>query len=813
MGIFLQDVRYGIRMLAKSPGFTTVAVLTLALGIGGNATVFSWIRSVLLNPLPGIADAGRLVAAETVMPSGEYHTSSYPDYKDYRDRNRSFSGLIGFELAGVDMSLRNDAPSERVWGIIATENYFDVLGVHAAMGRTFHAEPNQALNSDPYIVLGHGFWARRFGSDPNVVGRTVHINGHPFTVIGVMPRNFYGSIVGINAEYFVPMMMQPQVLPWEDIEERYPTFVHIMGRLKPGVTIAQAQAEMSTLAADFQKENPNSEKNVGISVAPLWAAHYGVQDFLRSVLGFLMIVAVLVVLIACVNVANLLLARATSREREIAIRAALGAGRNRLIRQLLAESFLLALAGGTGGIFLALWGTNLLAFFLPPAHLPVGLPLGVDATVLAFTLILSLFTGIVFGLAPAWSGSRANLNQSLKEGGRSSGAGAGSHRLRDLLVMSEMVLATVLLVGAGLLLRSLRNEETAGPGFNSNHVALAAFDLRTKGYSSDQAASYYDRLLERIRAVPGVQSASLERYVPLWFTGRSYSTTRVENYTPGPGEDMGIDLNVVGPDYFRVMQIPLVSGRDFSQQDRPGAPKVVIVNQTMANCFWPGKDATGHRVHIYGDWRTVVAVARDIKYHRMNEPPQPFIYLPELQVEGTDANILVRSQLPTATVVGAVRAAALSLDSKVQPVETDDLDGLLHVSLFANRIAATIAAVLGTLGMFLAALGIYGVLSYSVSQRFREIGIRIALGAQRNHVLGLVVAQGLRLAVFGTAVGIVAALMVTRGMSILLFGVSATDPITFAGVALLVTAVAVLAAYLPARRATRVDPMVALRHE
>jgi macrolide transport system ATP-binding/permease protein len=813
MGVFLQDLRYGFRMLARSRGFTAVAVLTLALGIGGNATVFSWMRSVLLNPLPGIADADRLVAAETVLPSGEYHTSSYPDYRDYRDRNHVFSGLFGFEIAGVDMSLRNDAPSERVWGIIATENYFDVLGVQAAMGRTFHAEPNQALNSDPYIVLGHGFWARRFGSDPHVVGRTVHLNGHPFTVIGVMPRNFYGSIVGINAEYFVPMMMQPQVLPWEDIEERYPTFVHIMGRLKPGVTIAQAQAEMSTLAFDFQKEFPNSEKNVGISVTPVWAAHYGVQDFLRSVLGFLMIVAVFVVLIACVNVANLLLARATSREREIAIRAAMGASRTRLIRQLLAESFLLALAGGVGGVFLALWGTNLLTFFLPPVHLPVGLPLGVDGPVLAFTLILSLSTGIIFGLAPAWRGSRADLNQSLKEGSRSSGAGAGSHRLRDFLVVSEMVLATVLLVGAGLLLRSLRNAETAGPGFNSNHVALAAFDLRTKGYSGEQAASYYDRLLERIRAVPGVQSASLERYVPLWFTGRSYSTTRVENYTPEPGEDMGIDLNVVGADYFRVVQIPLVSGRDFSEQDRPGAPKVVVVNQTMANRFWTGQDATGHRVHIHADWRTVVGVVRDIKYHRMNEPSQSFIYLPELQAEETDANILVRSQLPTAAVISAVRATALSLDAKVQPLETDDLDGLLHVSLFANRMAATIAAVLGALGMLLAALGIYGVLSYSVNQRFREIGIRLALGAQRNHVLRLVVGQGLRLAAFGTAIGIVTALVVTRGMSSLLFGVSATDPITFSAVAVLVTLVAILAAYLPARRATRVNPMVALRHE
>jgi predicted permease len=813
MGTLLQDLRYGFRMLAKSPGFTAVAVLTLALGIGGNATVFSWVRSVLLSPLPGIADACNLAAAETVMPSGEYHTSSYPDFKDYRDRNHVFSGLFGFELAGVDMSLHNDAPPERVWGILATENYFDVLGVHAAMGRTFHEEPNQGLNSDPYIVLGNGLWARRFGSDPKVVGRTVHLNGHPFTVIGVMPRNFYGTIVGINAEYFVPMMMQPQVIPGEDIEERWPTFVHIMGRLNPGVTIQQAQAEMSTLASSFQMEYPLAEKNVGIFVTPVWGAHYGVQDFLRSVLGFLMFVAVLVLLIACVNVANLLLARATSRQREIAIRAALGAGRNRLIRQLLIESLLLASAGGLGGIFLAVWGTNLLTFFLPPMHLPIGLPLGVDGPVLAFTLILSVVTGIIFGLAPAWRGSHTDLNQSLKEGGRTSGAGAGAHRLRDLLVVSEMVLATVLLVGAGLLLRSLHNAEKTGPGFNPSHVALTAFDLRAGGYSSEQASNYFDRLMERVRAVPGVESVSMERYVPLWFTGRSYQGTQIEGYTPQPGEDMGIDYNVVGPGYFRTLEIPLVAGRDFAEQDRAGAPRVLIVNQTMANRFWPGKDATGHRVKIAGEWRTVVGVARDIKYHRINEDPRPFLYSPALQVEGADTNLIVRSSLPTAAAVSAIRAAAQSLDSKVQPLENDDLEGLLHISLFANRVAATLASVLGVLGMLLAAIGIYGVLSYSVSQRFREIGIRMALGAQSRDILRLVVGQGLKLAVIGAGVGAIVGLAATTAMSSLLFGVSATDPATFAGVVVIVTLAATFAAYVPARRALRVDPMVVLRYE
>lgn len=815
MELLLQDVRFGLRTLRKSPGFTAVAILTLAIGIGGNATVFSWIKAALLNPLPGVEHSEQIVAVETIMPSGEYHTSSYPDYRDIRDQNRVFSGVLGFELVGVDMSLRNDAPPERVWGMLATENYFDVLGVHAAMGRTFHQEPHQALNSDPYIVLGHSLWKRLFGSDPTVVGRTVHLNGHPFTVIGVAPRQFYGTITGIDAQYFVPMMMQPQILPGEDLEQRTPTFVHIMARLRAGATIPQAQAEMTSINAHLSEEypNPNMPKGVGIYLAPVWKVHYGVQDFLRSVLTFLMIVALLVLLIATVNVANLLLARATARVKEMAVRSALGAGRGRLVRQLIVESLLLAFAGGVGGIFLALWGVNLLAAFFPPAHLPIALAVNVNPSVLAFTLVLSIVTGLAFGMAPAWQISRANLNESLKSSARTSSNTASGHQLRDVLVISEVVLATVLLIAAGLLLRSLYKAERAGPGFNTNQLTIAAFDLSGNGYSDDRAVDYYDRLLERIRAYPGIESASLERFVPLWFTGRGYSTARIEGQTPKPNEDMGIDFNVVGPGYFRVAQIPLISGRDFAEQDRAGAPKVVIVNRSMANRFWPARDATGHRVLIWGDWRTVVGVVPDIKYHRMNEPPESFIYIPQLQADGTDANILVRSQLPAAAVIGDIRAAAKSLDSKVQPLETDTLDELLKLSMFANRTAASLATVLGVLGISLAALGIYGVLSYGVNQRIREIGIRIALGAQRNHVLRLVVGRGLRLAVLGATAGVIAASALTRWMGSMLFGVTATDPLTFAVVLLIVTVTAALAAYIPARRAMRVDPIVALRYE
>jgi predicted permease len=806
------DARYGVRAFAKNPGFTAVAVLTLALGIGGNATVFSWIRGVLLNPLPGVAASSELAAVESVMPDGEYHTSSYPDFTDYRAKNHSFSDMIGFEFVGVDMSMSNAAPVERVWGLIATENYFDVLRVNAALGRVFHEEQNQAPNSDPYIVLGNGFWKRRFGGRPDAVGKTLRLNGHPFTVIGVAPPGFHGTIVGIDAEYFVPMMMQPEVLPSESLTDRNPTFIHMMGRLKSGVTIEQAQAEMATLAGNLAREYPDSSKGVGIFVAPVWKAHYGVQDFLRSVLGFLMVVAAFVLLIACVNVANLLLARATTRQEEIAIRAALGADRLSLIRQLLVESLLLAGGGGIGGVLLALWGVKLLSLFAPAGHLPVALSARVDGPVLAFTLGLTLVTAMVFGLAPALRASRTDLNTSLKHGARRIGSPSGAH-LRSVLVISEVALATVLLVSAGLLVRSVRNAEMQGPGFQTDHIALAAFDLRASGYSGAQASLFFERLAGNLRELPGVEAVTLERYVPLWFTGRSYTPVEIEGYTPQRNEDMEIDLNVVGTDYFRTLRIPMVAGRDFTQQDGDETPRVVIVNQTMANRFWPGRDATGHRLHAWDQWWTVVGVARDVKYHRMNEPPQPFLYLPVSQTSGLDVNLLVRSQMPTATVIGAIRNAARSLDAKIQPLETDDLGGLLHVSLFANRTAASVGSILGGLGLFLAALGVYGVLSYTVNQRLGEIAIRMAMGAQARDVLSLVGGTGFKLIAIGGFGGALFSLIVVRAISGLLFGVSASDPMTFSAAGGLLILVAVAACCVPARRAMKVDPMTALRHE
>lgn len=810
----LQDLRYGARTLRKTPGFTLVAVLSLALGIGGNATVFSWVQAVLLHPLAGVPHSDRLVAIESIMPDGEYHTSSYPDYKDFRDQSHAFSGMVGVELINTNLRLQNEDHPQRNWGELVTENFFDVLGIRAAQGRTFQAADARGLNSDPLVVLSYGFWQRRFAGDPTVIGKTIEMNRHSFTVIGIAPRGFTGAIVGIAAEYWAPMMMQPVVLPGEDLEERSPTFIHIIGRLRPEASEQQASSELQTISARLQSQYPENSKNVGVYVCPIWKAHYGLQTFLLPVLTFLMIVVALVLLIACANVANLLLARATVREREIAVRSALGATRSRLVRQLLSESLLLAVLGGGLGILLAYSSTNWLMFFLPPAHLPIGLPLGLDARIVAFTFCLTVLTALVFGLAPALQASRPNVNQALQEGGRTASAGSSRQRIRNLLVISETVLAVMLLVGAGLLVRSFRAAEASSPGFNPNNVLLTAMDMRGNGYTGAQSAAFYNRLIQQLRALPGVQSASLERWVPMWFTGRGYTRPTVEGYTFRREEDHAIDYNVVGQDYFSTMQIPLLRGRDFSQRDNRDSQLVCIVNESMAKRFWPGQNPVGHRLNSWDRWWTVVGVAKDIKYHSMNERPESFLYFPFSQdTSGTDANILVRTSGDPMQLLGAVRGQVHALDAGATIIDSDDLSGLLSVSLFTYRVAATLSSILGLLGLLLASIGLYGVLSYSVSQRRQEIGIRMALGASRNDVLRQVVSAGLKLTLLGIAVGLFAAVAFSGALRSLLYGVGSSDPFTLGAVALVLLCVGLIACYLPARRAMMVDPIVALRHE
>jgi predicted permease len=809
----ISDLRFGFRMLAKRPGFALAAVLTLALGIGASTVVYSWTQAVLFNPLGAAKNSDQLVVAETVMPDGALHSSSYPDFVDYRAQQNVFTDMIGFELIGNVVRAKDEAQGERTWGELVTGNYFDVLGVRAALGRTFAPEEDGAPGGHPVAVISDGLWRRRFGADPLIAGKTMDFDKHPFTIIGVAPPEFGGTIVGLAVEFWAPMAEQPALLPGESLTERHPTFVHMMGRLKPGVSVEQAQADLSTISARIARAYPDSSRNIGIHVSPLYEASYGAQSLLRPVLTFLMAAVLIILLIGCVNIANLLLARALSREREIAIRGALGAGRGRLMQQLISESMMLAIFGGAAGLMAAAWGINLLSLFLPPAHLPFGLEPAFNARVLGFAFLLSLAAGVICGIVPALEASKPGLFNALKEGGRNSSMSRGRRRFRAALVIAEVTLAVVMMIGAGLLARSFRNLLNASPGFDGENVRLFAFDLRSSGYGGWKAQEFVDRLVDKLRTVPGVESASAERWAPLWFNGRGWAPATIEGYTPKPDEFMGIDFNVVGANYFTTMKIPMVSGRDFMERDRRDAPDAIIVNQTMARRFWPGKDPVGHRVNFDGRWQTVVGVAKDIKYHSMQEQPESFLYMPLLQGGGTDANVLVRTRATTASMIPVVREQARLLDPGVAVLESDDVSQLTRVSIFAQRIAAALASVLGVLGLLLAALGIYGVISYGVGQRTQEIGIRLALGAQREDVLKLVLNQGMRPVMAGAIAGIVLGFGAARLLTHQLYGVKSDDPITFAVVTAILCAVAVLACWFPARRATKVDPMIALRHE
>jgi putative ABC transport system permease protein len=809
----IADLRFGFRMLAKRPGFTLAAVLTLALGIGASTVVYSWTQAVLFHPLGAAKNSDQLVVAETVMPDGSLHTSSYPDFVDYRAQQHVFTDMIGFELIGNIVRAGKETQGARTWGELVTGNFFEVLGVNAEMGRMFAPDEDSAPAAHPVAVISDGLWRRRFGSDPMIIGKTMDFDRHPFTIIGVAPPEFGGTIVGLAVEFWVPMAEQPVVLAGESLTMRHPTFVHMMGRLKPDVSISQAQANLSTIAVQIAHAYPESSRNTGVHVGPLYAASYGAQSFLRPVLTFLMAAVLMVLLIGCVNIANLLLARALSREREIAIRGALGAGRGRLMQQLISESMLIAFIGGAAGLLAAAWGINLLSLFLPPAHLPFGLEPAFSARVLGFALMLSVAAGVICGIVPALEASKPGLFSALKEGGRTSSMSRGRRRLRAALVISEVSLAVVMMIGAGLLARSFRNLLHASPGFDAENVRLFAFDLRSSGYGGYKAQEFFDQLIEKLRATPGVESATAERWAPMWFSGRGWAPANVEGYTPKPDEFMGIDFNVVASNYFTTMKIPLVSGRDFTERDRRLAPASIIVNETMARRFWPGKDPVGHRVNFDDEWRTVVGVAKDIKYHSMQEEPESFLYMPLLQEGGTDANVLVRTRASTASMIGVVREQARLLDPNVNILESDDVSELARVSLFAQRIAAALATVLGVLGLLLAGLGIYGVISYGVGQRTQEIGIRLALGAQRGDVLRLVLNQGMRPVIAGAVTGIALGFGAARLLTNQLYGVQSNDPFTFAVVTAILCAVAILACWFPARRATRVDPMVALRHE
>ncbi|HKP82094.1 MAG TPA: ABC transporter permease [Pyrinomonadaceae bacterium] len=810
----LQDIRYGLRMIAKAPGFTLLATLALALGICANTTIFSFINGLILRPLTGVKEPDRLVAVFTSdYSSGLYGGSSYPDYVDLRDQADVFAGLAAFDQTTLNASGENEA--ERLRGFVVTGNYFDVLGVRAQLGRTLQPSDDQPANATP-VVISDSLWQRRFNADPATVGKTLRLNDKLYTIVGVTEPSFRGLQLGLPPEFWLPTTASPEFTKGR----RDDRGIQLIGRLKPGVSVAQAQTQLTTIAARLAQAYP--ETNLGTidrpkEPRPMTVARESrvgpeAEIAVKRVSLLLFAVVGLVLLIACANVANLLLARASARRREIAVRLALGASRGRLIRQLLTESLLLALLGGGAGLLATQWAVRLLPQFFP-ANDANGLDLSVDWRVLVFTLGVSLLTGLLFGLAPALQATRLNLLPALKAEAGVYGPRRRRIALRDVLVIAQLAMSLVLLVSAGLFVRSLRQALTFDPGFATDNLLTASLETRSARLSEQQGQEFFQQTLERAGSLPGVQSATLSMIVPLSGGGYRRNIT-LEGYQKQPNEDTELNTNTVGPNYFSTMGIPLVAGRDFDKQDRDGSPLVVIVNEELARRYYGG-NAVGKRLQIGSNVpsREIVGVARTARYRNLREQPLPFIYIPFGQEYQSGMALLVRTKGDPEAVVGSLQNEMRALNKDVPLFSVQTMSERIGGQLAADRMVAVLLSVFGGGALLLAAIGIYGVMGYAVAQRRHEIGIRLALGAEQRDILRLIVGQGMVLIAIGAGIGLAVALAAMQVLKSLLFGVSASDPLTFASVILVLVGVALLACYLPARRATKVDPLEALRYE
>ena len=811
MDTLRQDLRYALRMFAKAPGVTAAAVLSLALGIGANTTVFTWTVGALLRPFRGVPEQDRLFEMSLRFPQQEQASLSYLDYRDLAAGARRSELVVQEDVA---LSLDDAGRAERVWGLVVSGNYFDVLRVPAARGRTFDAEESRVPAAREVAVISHALWQQRFGGDPAVVGRIVRLNTRPFTVVGVAPPSFRGARMGLSYDLFIPLGAAGEILGGGAgrLDDRGWRWLEAIGRLKPGTRLAQARAELETLGRGLGAAHPDTSRGLGAQVYALSDSPWGGTPILRPVLLVLTAVVAIVLLAACANVANLLLARATARRREIAVRRSMGAGSARIVRQLLTESVLLGLAGGVGGILAAAWAAGLLARFIPPSEFPIALDFGVDARAAAFSAVLSLAAGILFGLAPALQSTRADVAQALRDE-TTAVVGGGKAPLRHALAVTQMALSVLLLVSAGLLVRSVRNVRFVDTGFEPRGVVLASLDLHAARYTPESGLAFYRRLLERVAALPGVESFTLARRAPLGFGGSSSTGLEVEGFRPTDDRPVFAFYNEVGPRYHATLRIPLVDGRDFAVADDAGAPLVAIVNETMAKWYWPGRSPIGGRVRFDDRWLTVVGVARDIKQRSLDQPPLPYLFLPVLQAYRPDVVLHARAAGAPTAVGAGLGTVVRELDPALPVSGLRTLDDNLRASSVPQRLAGTLLVVFGALALLLSAIGLYGVLAYAVGQRTREIGLRVALGGRPADIVRLVVRQGLGLTAVGLVLGGAAALAAARGLGALLIGVSPRDPLTFAIVLSLLAATGLLACAVPARRATRIDPALALRSQ
>jgi predicted permease len=819
-----QDLRYSARMLRKNPTFTLIAVITLALGIGANTAIFSLLDALLLKPLP-VKQPEQLVVVNAQVPGPArpaYSSYSYPVFREMREKNTAFSAM--FARSGLQMSLSGGGQTERVHGEEVSGNFFSVLGVTPQLGRLLTEEDDQTPGAHPVAVISYNFWQRRFGADPQIVGQTISLNSYPFTIIGVTPQGFHGVEIGGAPDVRIPILMDGQVRPRPGppiFEQRGNWWLSMMARLKPGISIEQAQAATDTIfqiarEPDIRRNtgDTNDDRNFKSLRIYLDSAKTGASNLSRQFsqpLIVLMCLVGVVLLIACLNVANLLLARATTRQKEIAVRLALGAGRFRLVRQLLTEGFLLSALGGSLGLLFARWGTDILLGFLPQGR---TLEIKPDLRMLGFTIGVTLLSGLLFGLAPALQATRANLIPALKNETVVVSGGGRRWELGRLLVILQVALSLVLLVGAGLFARSLRNLMTVDIGYNTDQVVTMALDPAQNGYKIEQLRNFYSQLSERLAALPGVKTTTFTRNVPM---SGAYSRFGIEvpGHQPHPGEEMAVLFNQIGPQFFATFGTPLLLGREFTAQDTPESPKVVIVNDSLARRFFGTDSPLGKRITLenYKDLE-IVGVVADAKYRDLKETVPQTAYIPYSQYDQLGQRILcVRTAGDAVALVAAIRQEVRSLDANLPIFNVKTFAEQISDSVSRERLVAMLSSFFGLFALLLASLGIYGVMTYAVTRRTREIGIRMALGAQATGVLWLVLRETLLLALGGIAIGLPAALISTRLIEGLLFELMPTDPLTITLATLVMIFIAALAGYLPARRATRVDPMIALRSE
>ncbi len=808
----LQDIRFGFRMLRRSPGFSLLAILCLTIAIGSNAAVFSWIEGILIRPFPAVAHQERMVALDgTMRGSSEYTDLSWPDFVDFEKNSTLFESFIADKIMGTTLSIGDRA--ERATGSIVSSNYFDALGVHPILGRGFLPEEDTGRNAHPVTVISYRTWKERYKGDPEIIGRTQILNGVRHTIVGVAPEGFDGTFVGYAFQFWVPVSMQETFSSSYKLEDRGARWIEGFAILKPGVTRQQAQQEISAIGQRLENSYPATNRGQNVKVLPLWQTPFNQANTLLPTLKIALAVVILVLLIACANVSNLLLVRSFARRQEMTIRLAIGAGRGRLLRQLFTEGLILSAFAAAGGLLFARWCRNALVLSFPPqpAGIIVNLPGEIDWRVLALSAGVCIFATLLFALVPAIQASKIDLAGVLKADSGGLVGGSGKSRVRSSLVLIQVSLSFVLLVGMGLLMKSLQQIQMASPGFSTQGVLTSTVDLFAAGYDKPRALNFRDQLIDRVRVLPGVQSAAFSMAMPFSYRGFPSAAISVVGYVPAPDEQSNVEFNAVSPGYFATVGIPILSGREFTQADGEKSGSVAVINETMAAKYWPGRDPIGEHIQIKDQSIQIVGIAKNSKYGTIRENPKPFYYIPMRQYVSVTGILYIQTPLSPEVMAPAIAREIRAIDSYLAPMETTTMRQEVDRRTYTQRLAAALLGVFGGLAVLLAAIGLYGVMSYAVSQSKRELALRMALGADTFNLVRLVMSHSFALTAGGVALGAVVALSITRLLGDMLYKVSPRDPLTFGAAFLVMTIVSLAASFWPSWRATRTDPGHVLR--